>query len=394
MGGPDGGGGGRGGDVIIEARSNLRAMGHLEHVWHVRAGAGANGRGKDQTGKSAKVSRVLVPVGTVIWEIDEDDPEKKVQLADLTVAGDDVVVAQGGRGGRGNDKFVSATNQEPLLAEGGEEGVERQLLLEVKMLADVALIGAPNAGKSTLLSVISRAKPKIANYPFTTIEPLLGVAEHRGRDLVFIDVPGLIEGAHLGKGLGLEFLRHAERVQVLVHLIDGTEEDWVGEYRRITAELQAYPGGLSEKPRLLAVNKMDITEVRERAEAEGPALAAEAGQEPHWISGATGEGLAPLLDAVLPLVPTEMEADRPPRRTEIPKDEPRAGVQIERDGELFIVHCAAAERYIPAIDLSNWRTQVQYHQELKRLKVIAGLERAGVEAGDTVRIGSHELEWE
>ena len=211
---------------------------------------------------------------------------------------------------------------------------------------------------------------------------------------MFIDVPGLIEGAHLGKGLGLEFLRHAERVQVLVHLIDGTEEDWVGEYRRITAELQAYPGGLSEKPRLLAVNKMDITEVRERAEAEGPALAAEAGQEPHWISGATGEGLAPLLDAVLPLVPTEMEADRPPRRTEIPKDEPRAGVQIERDGELFIVHCAAAERYIPAIDLSNWRTQVQYHQELKRLKVIAGLERAGVEAGDTVRIGSHELEWE
>ena len=320
-------------------------------------------------------------------------------LADLVGDGASVAVARGGFGGRGNHRFVRPTNQEPLLAEAGEEGAAVDLLLEVKLLADVALVGAPNAGKSTLLSVVSQAKPKIADYPFTTLEPVLGVVERHRRGLVLLDVPGLVEGAHLGKGLGLEFLRHVERVQVLVQLLDGAQEDLTKEYGQVAGELDAYPGGLSEKPKLVVVTKMDLPEVAERYQEQRRRIGAAAGQEPMAISSATGEGVERLLDAVLALVPEaepeDAMAKAAPREKPPPVERPRrSSVEVTRRNDDFLVACREAELVAEVADLHNWKARMQFHRLLKRLGVLKALEQRGVEPGDTVRIGKAELEWE
>ncbi len=340
------------------------------------------------------MKRIPVPVGTVVWEVSASG--ERVQLADLAEVGKSTVVARGGGSGRGNHRFVSPTNQEPLLAEAGEDGERRELLLEVKLLADVALIGAPNAGKSTLLSVVSRAQPKIAEYAFTTLDPVLGVAEWKGERMVVLDVPGLIEGAHEGKGLGLEFLRHAERVSVLVQLIDGTEESWEAEFERIDRELAAYPGGLADKPRVVVVNKTDVPEVRERLESGLALLEHHGVGRPLAISAAARDGLGELLDRLLALVPK-----RAPEEAEEPIEEERPApwtgrdrVSVEKDKDVFVVRCRQAERFMPMVNFSNWRARMQFHQELERLGVLEALEKQGVEAGDTVRIAGRELEWD
>ena len=389
-GGPDGGDGGDGGAVVCRAVGNVRTLGHLEGVNRVVGDAGASGRGKQRMGRKGRSTYVDVPVGTVVWEMSKEGARF---LTELTADGAQAVVVHGGRGGFGNVHFASSTNQEPLIALGGEQGEEREVELEVKLLADIALLGAPNAGKSTLLSVVSRAKPKIADYPFTTLEPGFGVVHTGERVLVALDVPGLIEGASEGRGLGLEFLRHCERARAFVHLVDGMAEDLAAEYRAVREEVTAYGAGLGEKPHAVAVTKMDVPEARERYAAQRAALTAAAGHTPVGIAAVTGEGVQELMRRVAALVPQEEMAvvDVPPvPRMESPGSKP----QIERSEEGFAVSCVIAERMLDVVNLGNWRARLQFHRELNRLGVIEALERAGVAPGDTVRIGEFEMEWE
>ena len=393
-GGPDGGDGGWGGDVYVVARRGISALGHLHRTNRGIAEDGHPGRATDRTGRKGKDRVIEVPMGTVVYEVGKGD--ERTQLLDLVKPDVKMVIARGGEPGHGNHRFATSTNQEPVLAEAGDSGEERHILLEVKVLGDVALVGAPNAGKSTLLASISRAKPKIADYPFTTMEPVLGVVWHKGRELVVVDMPGLIEGAHEGRGLGLEFLRHIERVRVIVHLVDGTVENVGEEYRRTAVELSAYPGGLDEKPRIAVLNKIDIAEVREALDEKVAALRETAGPETMAISGLSGEGVQELLDRVLPLIPEEAEEAAEAVAEPEPAVRPagRERVSVERDGEVFVVRCRQAERFAPMVKFSNWRARLQFHAVLEQLGVIEALEKAGVEPGDTVRIANQELEWD
>ena len=395
-GGPDGGDGGSGGTIYLVPRRGVSTLGHLHRIFNVYAADGKNGGGRDKTGKKGKDTTIEVPMGTVVWR--EDDAGEREQLADLVIANRKVAIARGGLPGRGNHRFVSPINQEPLLAEAGEPGESLLVFLEVKVLGDVALVGSPNAGKSTLLSVISRARPKIADYPFTTIEPVLGMVYRKGRELVFVDVPGLIQGASEGKGLGLEFLRHTERVRVLLHLVDVSVENVGEEYLRVAKELGAYPGGLDNKPRVPVLNKVDVPEVREHLAEKLAELEKASGQVPSVLSGVTGEGLDALLDRVLPLIP---ELDDGEESSELIEEEHigaapshRPRVRIERVGEAFVVSCKPLERFVPMVRFSDWRARMQFHAEMERFGVIQALEKAGVEIGDTVRIATSELVWD
>ena len=395
-GGPDGGDGGSGGTIYLVPRKGVRTLGHLHRISNIYAFDGKNGGGRDKTGKKGKDTTIEVPMGTVVWQ--EDDDGERKQLADLVLANRKVVIARGGLPGRGNHRFVSPINQEPLLAEAGESGEALLVFLEVKVLGDVALVGSPNAGKSTLLSVISKARPKIADYPFTTIEPVLGMVYRKGRELVFVDVPGLIEGASAGKGLGLEFLRHTERVQVLVHLVDGSVENVGEEYLRVAKELEAYPGGLDNKPRVPVLNKVDLPEVQESLAEKLADLEKASGQVPCVLSGVTGEGLDVLLDRVLPLIPALDDDEETSELVEeeqmvaLPSRRPR--VRIERVGDTFVVSCKPLERFVPMVRFSDWRARMQFHAEMERFGVVLALEKAGVEIGDTVRIATSELVWD
>ena len=282
-----------------------------------------------------------------------------------------------------------------MLAVGGEPGEQRIVSLEVKLLADVGLVGAPNAGKSTLLSVVSHAKPKIADYPFTTLSPVLGVVNLGERTVVALDIPGLIEGAHQGRGLGLEFLRHCERAVVLIRLVDGMADDLAADYAAIADELVLYGAGLDMKARIVAVTKMDIPEVRSRFAEQRMALAAAAGLEPMGIASVTGEGIPALLMRLATIVPSvEDDAvdDVPPQVARLRRPNPRPKVVREEDA--YAVSCPPAERILEAVSLSSWRARLQFHRELERLGVIETLERAGAGRGDTVRIADFEFVWE
>lgn len=290
-GGPDGGDGGDGGSVILAACRGMRTLGDLRRYKHIRAGDGGNGGGKERHGRKGKDLVIGVPIGTVVRFSEE---EQWVDLGELVVDGQQLVVAKGGRGGRGNKHFATSVKQAPRIAKDGELGEEKKLILDLKLLADVGLIGHPNVGKSTLLNAISNARSKIADYPFTTVEPKLGVVELAHETIVVADIPGLIEGAHTGRGLGHDFLRHIERTRILIHIIDGTKEDPVKDIEEINEELFLYNASLKEKPQIIAVNKIDIPSVRERLIEIGKALA---GIEAplYFISAATGEGVPDLI---------------------------------------------------------------------------------------------------
>lgn len=252
MGGPDGGNGGRGGHVYFEAQDNLNTLIDFRYTQHFRASAGDHGSGANRTGKDGKDMIVKVPVGTVI--LDED---KETELFDMVTPGQRILFLKGGDGGFGNAHYKSSTNRAPRKFTPGWPGEERSVWLRLKLIADAGIVGLPNAGKSTFLSVVSRAKPKIADYPFTTLAPNLGVVKVHDREFVLADIPGLIEGAHEGHGLGTRFLGHVERTRVLLHLIDATQDDIVGAYKTIRAELKAYGQGLAKKPEIIALNKID-----------------------------------------------------------------------------------------------------------------------------------------
>lgn len=295
-GGPDGGDGGKGGDVILQADAQLSTLLDLTYPQQFRAPKGAHGKGKNQTGRNGEDLIIRVPVGTLV----RDDQREEV-LQDLLIDDQQFIVAKGGRGGRGNARFATATNRAPRRAEKGEKGEEHWLRLELKLLADVGLIGYPNVGKSTLLSKISSARPKIADYPFTTLAPNLGVVireEHRS--FVVADIPGLIEGASRGAGLGLTFLRHVERTRLLIHLLDiseGPSRNPVKDFHALTRELNAHHLSLHEKIQIVAINKIDLPTVRERAigfENQFEKM----GHRLYRISGKTGEGVEGLIEAV------------------------------------------------------------------------------------------------
>ena len=305
FGGPDGGDGGRGGDVWIEAVEGLNTLIDYRYQQHFKAETGTHGMGKNRAGPAGADVVLKVPVGTEV--LDED---RETLIADLSQAGDRVLLAKGGNGGFGNSRFKGPINRAPRFAMPGQPGEERSLWLRLKLIADVGLVGLPNAGKSTFLAASSAARPKIADYPFTTLVPNLGVVELSGQErFVMADIPGLIEGASEGAGVGIRFLGHVERSAVLVHLVDGTQDDVGGAWRTIRQELEAYGEGLEDKTELVALNKADALtlEVREAKAAE---LAAACGHEVSVVSGVSGEGVTALLRAAFAQVRARRAAER------------------------------------------------------------------------------------
>jgi GTPase len=311
FGGPDGGDGGRGGDVWVEAVEGLNTLIDFRYQQHFFARNGQPGMGKGRTGKDGADITLRVPAGTEILDEDEE-----TVIADLARVGERVLLARGGNGGWGNLRFKTATNQAPRRANPGQEGVERTLWLRLKLIADAGLAGLPNAGKSTFLAATSNARPKIADYPFTTLHPNLGVVEVDGREFVVADIPGLIEGASEGRGLGDRFLAHVERCAVLLHLVDGTSEDVAADYAVIDGELRAYSPVVAAKPRIVVLNKVDALDATLRAERLA-ALEAAAGRPVLAMSGVSGEGVREVLRAALAEIdrarptPAEQQDDKP-----------------------------------------------------------------------------------
>ncbi|PRX39432.1 GTP-binding protein [Planifilum fimeticola] len=393
QGGPAGGDGGRGGDVIFRVDEGLRTLIDFRYQKHFKAKRGEHGRSKGQHGASADPLVVKVPPGTVV-----KDAETGEMIADLTRKGQEVVVARGGRGGRGNMRFASPSNPAPEIAENGEPGEERWVELELKVLADVGLVGYPSVGKSTLLASVSAARPKIADYHFTTLTPNLGVVDvGDGRSFVMADLPGLIEGAHQGVGLGHQFLRHVDRTRVLVHVVDmaaleGRDpyEDWV----KINEELRQYREDLARRPQIVAANKMDLPDARDNLDAFRKKVGPEVPVYP--ISAATREGVRELLFAVADLLdqqpeqPLEEESDSGYKVYR--SREPEEPFVIRRENEVFIVEGERVERLVAM-------TNFAYHDSVRRLARILremGIEEAlrekGAKEGDTVRIGGMEFE--
>jgi GTPase len=289
-GGPDGGNGARGGSVTIRADRQLNTLLDFRYKRHYKAERGENGRGKDQEGKSGKDELVRVPCGTLVR-----DAIKGKTIIDLVNDGDEIVIAKGGKGGRGNGEFATATNQAPRFAEPGTPGEERELILELKLLAEVGLVGFPNAGKSTLISVISAAKPKIADYPFTTLVPNLGLVRYaEGKSFVVADIPGLIEGAHEGKGLGIQFLKHIERTKVLVFLIESISEDPKKDYMVLLNELSSFKSAIAKKKKIVALTKMDVADETQKKKLAKMKFGRGVVTVP--ISAVAGEGIRDLLD--------------------------------------------------------------------------------------------------
>ena len=394
-GGPDGGDGGTGGSIFLYGDASLNTLLHLKYHSTWRGERGSHGRGQNKRGGNGEETSIPVPLGTVVWSMGGDG--QRTLFADITDT-ERILVARGGEGGLGNARFVTPTQQEPVLCESGSRGERRTLNLELKLLADVGLVGKPNAGKSTLLSVCSAAKPKIAPYPFTTLDPVLGVVETRARSYVVMEVPGLIEGAHAGAGLGHEFLRHAERSRVLLHLVDGTAEDPVADVGQLNLELSTFDDVLGSKPQVIVVTKMDLPEAKERAEFLRAALKP-LGCPIFFVSAATGEGVDALMSRTLGMLDTVPREEPSPENVALPPipASPRRGwdkdFRVYREGKSYVVEAPKVERLLPIANLKDWRAMVQIWKELNILGAVKALEDEGVQPGDTVFIGDVELEW-
>ncbi|MGA9559670.1 MAG: GTPase ObgE [Pseudolabrys sp.] len=305
FGGPNGGDGGKGGNVVVEAVTGLNTLIDYRYQQHFKAQRGGNGMGKDRAGANGKDVVLKVPVGTQIYEEDGE-----TLVADLTHVGESVTISKGGNGGFGNAHFKSSTNRAPRHANPGQPGEERTIRLRLKLIADAGLIGLPNAGKSTFLAAVSAAKPKIADYPFTTLHPQLGVVEVDGREFVLADLPGLIEGAHEGTGLGDRFLGHTERCRVLLHLVDGTGEDAGEAYRTVRTELEAYGHGLTEKPEIVALSKADAM-TKDAIKAQSAKLKKACKKTPLVVSAQSHEGVQELLRALAAIIEKAQKNSQP-----------------------------------------------------------------------------------
>jgi GTP-binding protein len=386
-GGPSGGNGGKGGDVFIRAAKHKNTLLSFEHENYFSAQDGQNGRGKDLIGRTGESFVIDVPLGTVVRDL-----ESGAVLADLVADGQQMCVARGGRGGRGNAAFATSTNQAPRISEKGEPGEERWLKLELKLIADVGLVGMPNAGKSTLLAAVSAAKPKIAAYPFTTLQPNLGVvAMDYETSFVMADLPGLIEGASQGTGLGHQFLRHVERTRLLVHLLDGTSGDPLRDFDIINRELAAFSAKLVEKPQIVVLNKIDVTNVREIWPLVQE-MFAERGIEPMCISAATGEDVRKMLWKVVEQLQA-LPAEIPQEEVVAERQVDEKAFTISKTPSGWRVRGIAIER---AAVMTNWNQEesaARFQRILEALGITIALREAGVQDGDMVSIGKIELQW-
>jgi len=393
-GGPDGGDGGNGGDIVFVASRNQNTLVQFRYHKELTAEAGGDGDKVRRHGKRGKDLRVEVPVGTIVANAEG------LALADLVEDGQEAVVAHGGRGGFGNAHFISSTRQAPKFAEKGEAGEEAELKLELKLIADVGLVGLPNAGKSTLLSVISNARPEIADYPFTTLTPNLGVVDiDREASLLFADIPGLIEGAAAGKGLGDEFLRHVERTAVLLHLIDVTSEDVVADYRTIQHELKSYSGKLAAKPQIVVFSKIDLIlpeELAAKRKAFEPVLSAD--MQLFAISSQAHENLQPLLYAVRAAVTEERkrQAAQEPEEKIMPvlrlKDQSSWRVSRENT-DTFLVTGSKIERFAARTDFDNEEAVRRLRTIMQKQGIMHELRRAGAEPGNLIRFATGSFEF-
>ncbi len=390
LGGPDGGDGGKGGDVIFEVRETLNTLSAFHQNEKFLADDGKKGGGSEKTGRGAKDLIIYIPPGTVIF-----DAETGALLGDLTTAGQQLMVCKGGRGGLGNQHYATSRNQAPRTAERGEPHEEKKLRLELKLIADIGIIGLPNAGKSTLLAALTNAKPKIGDYPFTTLEPNLGVANiDLDTTVVLADIPGLIEGAAEGAGLGHDFLRHIQRTRVLIHMVDGLSEDPLADYSQINSELALFDPKLATKPQIVALNKIDQPDVQERLKEikasfkkkkiELFTLSAMARTNTRDLLIAAHQKLAEIpveeLDESLPIYKPDVDPNLFTIKREDNGSWRVIGVAIERSAKMtYFEHDGSLRRF---------------QKMLEKLGVDKALREAGVEEGDTVLVGDFEFEWQ
>jgi GTP-binding protein len=393
FGGPDGGDGGDGGDVVAVADEAITSLRAFRRRKNYKADRGRDGAGQKKHGRSGADLILAVPVGTVISyksQIGDDS-----LIADLEQPGQSVVVAKGGRGGKGNTHFATSTNQAPQIAQRGEAGEELAIILELKLIADVGLIGFPNVGKSTLLAAVSAAKPKIASYPFTTRDPVLGLVEVGNKSFVLAEIPGLIKDAHLGKGLGHDFLRHVERTRVLIHLVDGSSESPAADMAQVNTELSLFDSALGGKPQLVAVNKIDLPQVKARL-AEIADSFNSVGTDVFFVSAASGQGLPELMAEAMKLLQSipvgQAGGIKVPKKVFHPPPR-RTAPSVHREGDILVVTAPELERIITHPEEAGPGLPGELRQQLARLGVTRALEKAGVKPGDRVRCGNLEWEW-
>ncbi|HBN86355.1 MAG TPA: GTPase CgtA [Clostridiales bacterium] len=392
-GGPDGGDGGRGGDIIFRASDSLNTLLNFRYKRKFVAQNGENGQKANRSGKSATHIVVEVPVGTVLKDIEND----KI-IADLDENGQELIVLKGGRGGKGNRHYATSTRQIPNFAQSGVKGDSMWIRLELKLLGDVGLVGYPNVGKSTILSKVSKARPKIADYEFTTLSPQLGVVSlGEGMQFVLADIPGLIEGAHEGAGLGHQFLRHIERTRLIIHVVDisgyGKEEP-IDAYHKINAELSEYSKVLGEKPQIIAANKCDVLEDMELIQHFVKELES-TGNKVFPISATTGEGLRELMfyaATLLKDIPKPALYDRTEEEVLFTVDKDK-GYDVRKENDIFVVEGKRAERILQSTNLSDFESMGYFQKTIRRIGIIDALEDLGVEEGDTVRFVDFEFEY-
>lgn len=393
-GGPDGGDGGDGGDVILKADENMTTLMDFRYKVHYKAQRGQHGQGSNMRGKDGEDLVIKVPLGTVVM-----DAQSGVVLGDLVIPGQQLVVAQGGKGGKGNAHFTTSVRQTPRFAQDGEPGQERWLILELKLIADVGLVGFPNAGKSTILSIMTSAKPKIADYPFTTLSPNLGVAYGPdGRSFVLADIPGLVEGAHEGVGLGHEFLRHIERTRLLLHVIDASGlsgRDPVDDFYKINDELRLYNEDLAQRPQIVLANKMDLPDAQQNFERIRDAVQ-RYGYEVFPVSAATAQGFEPVLYKVLDMLDKLQKHVEPvgveenvvytPQRDELE-------YEVRKEGSLYIVEGPLIDRLLRTTNIDDPDSLAYFQKVLENNGVFRTLRVHGIHDGDTVKIGPLEFDY-
>jgi GTP-binding protein len=391
-GGPDGGDGGRGGDVVLVGDHAVNGLGAFRYQKQYKADRGGNGASNKKHGRNAVDLELRVPTGTIVRNADSGEV-----IGDLVEEGARLIVAHGGRGGRGNQHFATPSNQAPHMSETGQRGESLKVALDLKLISDVGIVGLPNAGKSTLLAAVSRATPKIADYPFTTLEPNLGVVEVGYDSYVMADIPGLIEGAHTGAGLGLEFLRHVERTRLLIHVVDASQPNPAHDIDVIDNELRSYAVDLSARPQIIAFNKMDVPEAEARR-AELEALAAGLDRPCVFMTAAARIGTADLAKLAFERLERIREEEPPPAEdadvTVLRPQQRGPGFTIERENEAYRVIGNQPVVLVEMLALQSDESRAEVMRRLGRMGVVGALRRAGAREGDPVRFGDIELKWE
>jgi GTPase len=393
FGGPDGGNGGVGGNVVLLADRGIASLRLFKKNQVYRAGDGGNGKGQKKKGKQGDDLVLRVPVGTVVWQ--ETTSGDRAVFADLTEDRQEAIVARGGRGGWGNTHFTTSTNQTPRIAQKGEAGEEKTFNLELRLIADVGIIGYPNVGKSSLLAAASRAKPKVADYPFTTLEPILGMVDVGVHYFVLAEIPGLIEGAHAGRGLGSEFLRHALRTKVLIHLVDGTSPSPADDIAGVNTELRLFDGGLAAKPQIIAINKIDLPQVQEKVK-EIQSVFSQAGLPVYFISAATADGVPALMKATYDLLQQVVSTEAEEAATipgKIFHPGPKEQKEVYLDGEVFVIDSPEIERIVTRVEIEDPEVMRQLRVQIEKSGIGRALTKAGIKGGDKVRCGDVTWEW-